>query len=91
MMKKRSGPPTNTSGQSKHQKLKSDAGLYVAFAQLKDQSEQNADPVAAIPMKAYLKNKFDLLGIKSPKRREIYKEFRCQQTNFLLTEEDLLA
>ena len=28
----------------------------------------------SIPMAAYLKNKFELLGIKTPKRKEIQKQ-----------------
>lgn len=37
--------------------------------------EFHADPIAAEPMIKYLKNKFDLYGIKAPLRREIVKPF----------------
>ena len=40
--------------------------------------EQNADPELAGPMKAYLKDKFELYGIKSPLRKEISKPFMAQ-------------
>ena len=35
----------------------------------------SADPVKAIPMKAYMKQKFEYWGIKSPERRELSKPF----------------
>ena len=34
-----------------------------------------ADPVAAAPMKAYMRNQFEYLGIKTPKRRQLLKGF----------------
>jgi 3-methyladenine DNA glycosylase AlkD len=37
--------------------------------------EQNANPETAAPMKKYLRNQFELLGIKSPQRRELQKTF----------------
>lgn len=33
------------------------------------------NPANAVPMQNYMKNKFNYLGIKSPERKEIYKEF----------------
>jgi 3-methyladenine DNA glycosylase AlkD len=37
--------------------------------------QSNADPSAAEPMAAYMRNKFPFLGIKSPLRRELEREF----------------
>jgi 3-methyladenine DNA glycosylase AlkD len=36
---------------------------------------QNAKPENAVPMKAYMKNRFEYFGIKSPERKIILKEF----------------
>jgi len=36
--------------------------------------QQNADPVQAAPMKRYLRDQFEHLGIKSPKFRELMKQ-----------------
>jgi 3-methyladenine DNA glycosylase AlkD len=49
--------------------------------------EFHADPIAAVPMKLYLKNKFDLYGIKSPLRKEISKSFLSK--NELPSEQDI--
>jgi 3-methyladenine DNA glycosylase AlkD len=37
--------------------------------------QAHADPVAAEPMAAYMRNKFPYLGIKSPLRRQLEREF----------------
>jgi 3-methyladenine DNA glycosylase AlkD len=37
--------------------------------------EQNADPVLAAPMKKYMRDQFEYLGIKSPLLRELMKTF----------------
>jgi 3-methyladenine DNA glycosylase AlkD len=37
--------------------------------------EQNADPAQAAPMKKYLRDQFEYLGIKTPERRELQKQF----------------
>jgi len=37
--------------------------------------QANADPLAAKPMAAYMRNKFQFLGIKTPLRRELAREF----------------
>ena len=42
---------------------------------LKEAFEKNANPENAIRMKAYMKNKFEYFGIKSPERKEIVKSF----------------
>jgi 3-methyladenine DNA glycosylase AlkD len=38
----------------------------------------NADPVAAAPMKAYMRNQFEYLGIKTPQRRELLQQFYAE-------------
>ena len=35
----------------------------------------HADVNNALPMKKYMKDKFEFLGIKSPERRELQREF----------------
>jgi len=37
--------------------------------------KENADPVHAAPMKKYMRDKFDFLGIKAPVRQEITQRF----------------
>lgn len=43
---------------------------------LREKFETNANIEEAIPMKKYMKNKFDFFGIKSPLRKDIYKDFK---------------
>lgn len=45
---------------------------------LREAFEVNANTTEAIPMKKYMKNKFDFFGIKSPLRKEIYKDFKSK-------------
>lgn len=42
---------------------------------LKTLFEQHADPVQAAPMKKYMRDQFEYLGIKSPQHKELMKEF----------------
>ena len=42
---------------------------------LKTLYHSHADPVAAAPMKAYMRNQFDYLGIKTPEQRQLLKGF----------------
>ncbi|SFB03079.1 MULTISPECIES: DNA alkylation repair protein [unclassified Bacillus (in: firmicutes)] len=44
--------------------------------------EENRNPELAIPMQNYMKNHFDFLGIKSPTRKELEKQF-FQETGIL--------
>jgi 3-methyladenine DNA glycosylase AlkD len=37
--------------------------------------EQHSDPVIAEPMKKYMRNKFEFLGLKTPYRKEITREY----------------
>ena len=38
----------------------------------------------AVAMKAYMKNKFEFLGIKTPTRRKLVKAFFTQQTDSVI-------
>ena len=40
-----------------------------------------ANPDDAVAMKAYMKNKFEFLGVKTPARRKLVKAFFKQQTD----------
>jgi 3-methyladenine DNA glycosylase AlkD len=42
---------------------------------LKTLYHSHADPAAAAPMKAYMRNQFDYLGIKTPEQRQLLKGF----------------
>ena len=42
---------------------------------LKDLYRAHADPIAAEPMKAYMRRQFDYLGIQMPKQRELQRKF----------------
>jgi len=41
--------------------------------------EQHADPAAAGPMSAYMRNQFEYLGIKTPQRAALLKQFYAEQ------------
>ena len=43
-----------------------------------------ANPDNAVAMKAYMKNKFEFLGVKTPARRKLTKAFFKQQTDFVI-------
>ena len=43
-----------------------------------------ANPNDAAAMKAYMKNKFEFLGVKTPARRKLTKAFFKQQTDFVI-------
>ena len=42
---------------------------------LKDIFEQNADPAQAGPMKKYMRDQFEYLGIKSPQNAVLTRDF----------------
>jgi 3-methyladenine DNA glycosylase AlkD len=46
---------------------------------LKALYQSHADPVAAAPMKAYMRNQFEYLGIKTPEQRQLLKGFISEQ------------
>jgi len=48
-------------------------------ARLKNALESHANARAAIPMRAYMKNKFDFLGIRAPERKALLKVFLKEQ------------
>lgn len=58
---------------------------YVAL--LKTLFEQNADPVQAAPMKKYMRDQFEYLGIKSPQLKTLFR--RAIQENGLPSLEEL--
>lgn len=45
---------------------------------LRELFEQNADPKTAAPMKKYMRDQFDFLGLKSPQRKQLQKTFIAQ-------------
>ncbi len=45
---------------------------------LKELFDQNADPETAAPMKQYMRQQFDYLGLKTPQRRALLKSFLAQ-------------
>ena len=49
--------------------------LHPYVASLKRLFKQNADPVQAAPMKKYMRDQFEYLGIKTPKNVALQKEF----------------
>ena len=49
--------------------------MHPYVASLKDLFEKNADPSLAPAMKKYMRDQFEYLGIKSPKFKELMKEF----------------
>ena len=49
--------------------------MHPYVASLKSLFEQNADPSQAAPMKKYMRDQFEYLGIKTPKNVALQKEF----------------
>ena len=49
--------------------------MHPYAASLKTLFEQNADPVQAAPMKKYMRDQFEYLGIKSPQFKQLMREF----------------
>ena len=49
--------------------------MHPYVTSLKPLFEQNADPVQATPMKKYMRDQFDYLGIKTPKNAALQKAF----------------
>jgi len=49
--------------------------MHSYVASLKTLFEQNADPTQAAPMKKYMRDQFEYLGIKTPKNVSLQKEF----------------
>lgn len=49
--------------------------MHSFVASLKTLYEQNADPVQAAPMKKYMRDQFEYLGIKTPQNAALQKQF----------------
>jgi len=49
--------------------------MHPYVASLKTLLEKNADPILAAPMKKYMRDQFDYLGIKSPQFKTLMKDF----------------
>ena len=49
--------------------------MHPYVASLKQLFGQNADPLQAAPMKRYMRDQFEYLGIKSPLFKSLMKEF----------------
>ena len=52
--------------------------MHPFVAALKTLFEQNADPAQAAPMKKYLRNQFEYLGIKTPQNIALQKKFYAE-------------
>ncbi len=59
-------------------------------ASLKTLFEQNADAIQAAPMKKYMREQFEYLGIKTPKNIALQKEFFAEHGFPALTELDMI-
>ena len=55
---------------------------------LKTLYEQNADPAQAVPMKKYMRDQFEYLGIKTPQNAALQKQFFAEHGRPPLTELD---
>src|SRR5262245_23759078 len=53
--------------------------MHPYAASLKTLFEQNADPAQAAPMKRYMRDQFEYLGIKTPKNTALQREFYEEQ------------
>jgi len=60
--------------------------MHPYVASLKTLFEQNADPTQAAPMKKYMRDQFEYLGIKTPKNIALQKEFFAERGFPLLSE-----
>jgi 3-methyladenine DNA glycosylase AlkD len=49
--------------------------MHLYLIPLKELLDQQANPKAARPMKKYMRDRFEFLGLKSPQRRELLKSF----------------
>ncbi|HEU4744922.1 MAG TPA: DNA alkylation repair protein [Anaerolineales bacterium] len=52
--------------------------MHPYVASLKTLFEQNANPAQAGPMKKYMRDQFEYLGIKTPQLRELMKQFLAE-------------
>ncbi|MCK6539366.1 MAG: DNA alkylation repair protein, partial [Anaerolineales bacterium] len=49
--------------------------MHSYIVPLKALFEKHADPARAAPMRKYMRDQFEFLGIKTPERRELQKQF----------------
>ena len=64
--------------------------MHPYVASLKTLFEQNADPAQAAPMKIYMRDQFEYLGIKTPENVALQKQFFEEQGFPLLSELDIV-
>ena len=64
--------------------------MHPYVASLKTLYEQNADPAQAAPMKKYMRDQFEYLGIKTPKNVALQKEFFAENGLPSLTDLDVI-
>ncbi|HXQ35604.1 MAG TPA: DNA alkylation repair protein, partial [Anaerolineales bacterium] len=57
---------------------------------LKELFEQNANPSQAAPMRKYMRDQFEYLGIKTPQSAALQKEFYAEQGLPDITELDAI-
>jgi len=62
--------------------------MHPYVASIKTLLEQNANPAQAVPMKKYMRDQFDYLGIKTPQNTALQKEFYKEHGLPELTELD---
>jgi 3-methyladenine DNA glycosylase AlkD len=65
--------------------------MHPCVTQLKTIFEQNADPTNAPAMKKYMRDQFEYLGIKSPKFKELLKQFISKNGLPPIDELDVIA
>jgi 3-methyladenine DNA glycosylase AlkD len=65
--------------------------MHPYVKQLKSLFEKNADPTQAPAMKKYMRDQFEYLGIKSPKFKELLKQFISENGLPPIDELDLIA
>lgn len=64
--------------------------MHPYVVSLKTLYEQNADPAQAAPMKKYMRDQFEYLGIKTPKNAELQKQFFAEHGLPAISELDLI-
>jgi 3-methyladenine DNA glycosylase AlkD len=64
--------------------------MHQYLVPLKTLFEQNADPIQAAPMKKYMRDQFEYLGIKTPKGIALQKEFYAEHGLPKITELDAI-
>ncbi|HRQ22681.1 MAG TPA: DNA alkylation repair protein [Anaerolineales bacterium] len=65
--------------------------MHAYVRSIKSLYDQHANPDEAVPMKKYMRNQFEFLGIKTPVRSALMKEFIKEHGLPLLDELDVIA